>query len=164
MRNFPWKGFFSVCLITFILVSLVAAATSCAQQAQSTTKLGVVVTILPQAEFVENVGGDKVDITVMVPPGASPQTYEPTPSQMTDLSEAEIYAKVRSGVEFELTWMEKLIAQNDDILVVAPCGLNDLFQMILRRNPRRVSQERFRQRVREKEIQDKWPQVRVIDG
>jgi zinc transport system substrate-binding protein len=118
MRNFPWKGFFSVCLITFILVSLVAAATSCAQQAQSTTKLGVVVTILPQAEFVENVGGDKVDITVMVPPGASPHTYEPTPSQMTDLSEAEIYAKVGSGVEFELTWMDKLIAQNDEIFVV----------------------------------------------
>jgi len=67
---------------------------------------------------VENIGRDKVDVTVMVPPGASPHTYEPTPSQMASLAEAELYAKVGSGVEFELTWMDKLIAQNKDMLVV----------------------------------------------
>jgi len=67
---------------------------------------------------MENVGGEKVDITIMVPPGASPHTYEPTPSQMAALSKAKLYAKVGSGVEFELVWMEKLIAANKDMLVV----------------------------------------------
>jgi len=67
---------------------------------------------------VENIGGDKVDVTVMVPPGASPHTYEPTPSQMAALSEARLYAKVGSSVEFELTWMDKLVAQNKNMLVV----------------------------------------------
>jgi zinc transport system substrate-binding protein len=118
MKKFRWKELLSVCLVIFILASSVAAATSCTQETEAATKLGVVVTILPQAEFVENIGGDKVDVTVMVPSGASPHTYEPTPSQMTDLSEAEIYAKVGSGVEFELTWMDKLIAQNKEMLVV----------------------------------------------
>jgi len=93
-------------------------ATSCIQETEATTKVGVIVTILPQVEFVENIGGDKVGITVMVSPGASPHTYEPTPSQMANLAEAELYAKVGSGVEFELTWMDKLIAQNRDMLVV----------------------------------------------
>jgi zinc transport system substrate-binding protein len=37
---------------------------------------------------------------------------------MTSLSRAELYAKVGSGVEFELTWMDKLITQNDDMLVI----------------------------------------------
>jgi zinc transport system substrate-binding protein len=101
-------------LISCLLVLVVA----CPQRTEANAKLGVVVTILPQAEFVENIGGDKVDITVMVPPGASPHTYEPTPSQMAALAEAKLYAKVGSGVEFELTWMDKLIAQNEDMLVV----------------------------------------------
>ncbi|RJS87465.1 hypothetical protein CW704_02755 [Candidatus Bathyarchaeota archaeon] len=42
-------------------------------------RIKAVVTILPQAEFVEKVGGERVQVTIMVPPGASPHTYEPTP-------------------------------------------------------------------------------------
>ena len=117
MKIWQSKGFllFSV---TLLMMSFIATVTSCTQQTETANKLGVVVTILPQAEFVERIGGGRVDITVMVPPGASPHTYEPTPSQMTELSEAELYAKVGSGVEFELTWMDKLVAQNKGMLVV----------------------------------------------
>jgi zinc transport system substrate-binding protein len=57
-------------------------------------KIGVVVSILPQADFVEKVGGGKVSIAVMVPPGASPHTYEPKPSQMEDVGKAEIYVLI----------------------------------------------------------------------
>ena len=78
----------------------------------------VAVSILPQIEFVEKVGGDKVKVMVMVPPGASPHTYEPTPNQMIDLSNAKIYAKVGSGVEFELGWMDKIADLNKNMLVV----------------------------------------------
>ncbi len=106
-------------LFTLALVPvLVFSATACAPEAETNDRVGVVVTILPQAEFVENVGGEKVRVTVMVPPGASPHTYEPTPSQMTALAKAEMYAKVGSGVEFELVWMDKLLATNPDMLVV----------------------------------------------
>jgi len=78
----------------------------------------VAVTILPQREFVARVGGDKVDITVMIPPGASPHTYEVTPAQMVQLSKAKVYFKVGSPIEFELVWLDKLLAQNKDMLVV----------------------------------------------
>jgi hypothetical protein len=67
------------------------------------------------------------------------------------------------------TWPEtatsvgvRLSAQAD-LLIVAPHGLNDLFRMVLRRNPCRVSLEQFRQRARDKAIQQKWPRVRVLD-
>jgi zinc transport system substrate-binding protein len=118
MKIWRSKGFLLFSATLLLMMSFTATVTSCTQQTETVSKLGVVVTILPQAEFVENIGGDKVDVTVMVPPGASPHTYEPTPSQMTDLSEAKLYAKVGSGVEFELTWMDKLITQNKDMLVV----------------------------------------------
>jgi len=84
-------------------------------------KIGVVVTILPQQEFVYSVGGEMVDVTVMVPPGANPHTYEVIPLQMSKLSRAKMYAKVGSPIEFELTWLDKLIAANRNMLVV-DCG------------------------------------------
>jgi len=111
-----------VARLLIILLSLVCLmvvpACQPVQQSSSQDKIGVVVTILPQQEFVTAVGGDRVYVTVMVPPGASPHTYEVTPAQMALLSKARLYAKVGTPVEFELTWLEKLIAQNRDMLVV----------------------------------------------
>lgn len=50
------------------------------------------------------------------------------------------------------------------LLVAAPYGLDDLFSMTLRRNPRRVTVEQFRKRLVEKAIEQKWPRVQVVDG
>ncbi|MBD3260384.1 MAG: zinc ABC transporter substrate-binding protein [Candidatus Altiarchaeales archaeon] len=88
------------------------------QNIQESSKIGVVVSILPQKQFVERIGGDKVNVTVMVPPGASPHTYEPTPSQMKAVGDAKLYAKVGSGVEFETAWMDKILAANNKMLLV----------------------------------------------
>ncbi len=85
-------------------------------------RIGVVVSILPQAEFAEKVGGDKVWVTVMVPPGASPHTHEPTYSQLREVSKAKMYAKVGSGIEFELAWADKIISVNKEMPVV-DCSL-----------------------------------------
>jgi len=104
--------------ILLLVISSLPIVASYNQDTQTAVKIGVVVSILPQAEFVERIGGDKVEVTVMVPPGASPHTYEPTPSQMVSLSNAKLYAKVGSGIDFEIVWMDKLIATNPDILVV----------------------------------------------
>jgi zinc transport system substrate-binding protein len=91
---------------------------SCQEPSQRGQIIGVVVTIVPQADFVEAVGGERVNVTVMVPPGADPHTYELNPSQLVQVSNARMYAKVGSGVEFEFTWMNKLIAHNKKMLVV----------------------------------------------
>lgn len=53
---------------------------------------------------------------------------------------------------------------NNELFICAPFGLEDLFNMKLRRNPRRVTLELFRERVKEKRILQKWPKVKVIDG
>ena len=81
-------------------------------------KIGAMVTVLPQVEFVSAVGGSRVDVTSMVPPGANPHTYEVTPAQMAKLSTARIYFKVGSPIEFELTWLDKLAAQNESMTIV----------------------------------------------
>lgn len=89
-----------------------------AEERATKEKIGVVVTTLPLTDFVENVGGDRVKVTVMVPPGASPHIYEPTSSQLRDVAKANIYFKVGSGVEFELVWMDKIIKTNPSMFVI----------------------------------------------
>ena len=108
----------SVVLALVLIAALVGSAASCARKGETSEKIVMVVTILPLSNFVENVGGERVDISVMVPPGASPHAYEPTPSQMAALARAKIYAKVGSGIDFELVWMDKLVATNKKMLVV----------------------------------------------
>ncbi|HEX9135117.1 MAG TPA: nucleotidyltransferase family protein [Ktedonobacteraceae bacterium] len=54
------------------------------------------------------------------------------------------------------------LLDTDEILIVAPCGLSDLFNMVLRRNPRRVTREMFAQRLHSKQILRNWPRVQVI--
>jgi len=79
-------------------------------------KVNVIVSIVPQKLFVNKIGGDKVDVTVMVESGASPHTYTPKPSQMKRLSKAKLYLAI--GVEFEKVWLNKFINQNRNMLVV----------------------------------------------
>ena len=87
-------------------------------QTQSSDQVRVVVSVAPQEEFVKAVGKDKVQVTVMVPSGADPHTYEPLPKQMQELSQAQLYLMVGSPLEFELTWMDKMRAMNPQMKVV----------------------------------------------
>jgi zinc transport system substrate-binding protein len=59
----------------------------------------VAASIVPLADFCRNVGGDLVEVRTMVPPGASPHTYEPTSGQMKFLSDAKVF--VTNGLELE---------------------------------------------------------------
>jgi zinc transport system substrate-binding protein len=70
------------------------------------TKAKAFVSILPQKYFVERVGGDLVDVSVLVGPGHSPATYEPTPRQMTELSKATVFFRI--GVPFENSLIPKI--------------------------------------------------------
>ncbi len=88
-----------------ILVSFVCSLVSAG--------VDVAVSIIPQKSFVEAIGGDKVKVLVMVQPGDSPHTYEPKPSQMVALAQADAYFTI--GVEFEKSWMERIKAQNSSM-------------------------------------------------
>ena len=80
--------------------------------------IAVAVTIPPLRQFVEAVGGDRVSVMVMVPAGANPHTYEPTPGQLRALSDTDVYVMVGSGIEFETVWMDRIMSMNADMAVI----------------------------------------------
>lgn len=66
--------------------------------AAAVEKISVAVTILPQAYFVERLGGKYVDVRVMIPQGVSPESYEPTAQRLIAFSRARIYIKIGQNV------------------------------------------------------------------
>jgi zinc transport system substrate-binding protein len=100
-----------------VLVIFAAIIACFAHQADASPKMSVYVSILPQKFFVRQICKELADIQVMVPPGASPATYEPKPRQMAAISKTRIYFSI--GVPFEKAWLKKIAAINPDMVVVS---------------------------------------------
>jgi zinc transport system substrate-binding protein len=94
------------------LAVLGALATS----VHAVSPMKVFVSILPQKSFVEQIGGARVAVSVMVAPGAGPHTYEPKPRQMAELVDTVIYFAV--GAPFENAWLPRIISTNPALRVV----------------------------------------------
>lgn len=99
-----------------LLLVLLLFHCACVDLVWSEQRLSVTVSIQPQKYFVQRIGNDLVDVTIMVPVGASPHSYEPKPQQMVALTRSRIYFAI--GVRFEDAWLDKLSAANPDMLVV----------------------------------------------
>lgn len=108
-------------VIIIILISAILLG-YLAQQKNSTKtengKIGVAVSLGPEVEWVNAVGGSKVDVTLMVPEGSDPHTYEPLPHQLSEVSNAKIYVEMGSSVEFENNYMDKIHETNPNMFVI----------------------------------------------
>ena len=102
---------------TLVIFGIIFACFAGCIDDTSPDSIGVLVTIVPQAEMIEYIGGEYVDVTIMVPPGQSPHSFEPTPEQMIKVAQAIAYFKVGSGVEFEIAHMDTILEQNSDLQV-----------------------------------------------
>jgi len=105
-------------MLLCLLLGLNMAA--CSQRAPSERpdpRLPVVSSILPLTDFVRQVGGDRVRVETLVPAGASPHTYELTPSQLIAVTRARVLVLNGVGLEF---WAAKVIssANNPNLIVV----------------------------------------------
>ena len=76
------------------------------KDSHASDKLNIFVSILPEKYFVEKIGKDLVNVSVLVPPGASPHSYEPRPSQMSGISRARLFFTI--GIEFEKAWVPRI--------------------------------------------------------
>lgn len=90
---------------------------SCGSNESEPTKDVVAVSIQPQKYLVSKIADTLLDVVVMVPPGASPATWEPTPAQMKSLNYAKIYFRI-GHIGFEQAWMGRITEINEGLNVV----------------------------------------------
>jgi hypothetical protein len=74
---------------------------------------------------------------------------------------ASLQEAVASWPEFA-TAVGISLGQDNALRVIAPHGLGDLFDIVVRRNPTRVSIETYRERVEQKRYPERWPRVKVV--
>ncbi len=87
-------------------------------------KTHVLVSVAPQKFLVEAIGGPQVEVEVIVPAGASPHTYEPSPKQAVGVSKGEIWFRLGEGFEEHLMPLLKdawIVDQRDNLDLIRSC-------------------------------------------
>ncbi|WP_214695992.1 zinc ABC transporter substrate-binding protein [Exiguobacterium sp. s160] len=70
-------------------------------------KLTVYASTFALKSMAEEIGGDRVNVEMVIPPGADPHTYEPTSKQMTQIAEADLFLTIGHDLEPYVESMEK---------------------------------------------------------
>jgi zinc transport system substrate-binding protein len=99
-------------ILTILLFSilLLLAFTGCSQTAETPIteeeKPLIIATLFPQYDFVKQIAGDKVSVTLLLPPGVEPHSYEPSPRDISDIQKADLF--IYTGAYME-PWAERII-------------------------------------------------------
>lgn len=109
------KRLFALLLALTLAVSLVGCSP---RQRAEDGKLQVVCTVFPYYDFARQIGGDDVDVTLLVAAGKETHSFEPTPLDVITLSESDVF--LYNGGESE-AWVEDILsAAGENIDVMLP--------------------------------------------
>ena len=112
IRNPQLKHFSLFVLFAIFALTLTS---SCIPTAKPSRPL-VACSISPQAYFLKQLLAADVEVLVLLPPGASAESFEPTMLQMKTLPRAKIYfAMGHPHFSFEQNWLPKMLSQNPTI-------------------------------------------------
>lgn len=76
-------------------------------QKSNTGKITIVTTLYPLYDFAVNIGGEKIEVSMLLPPGVEPHSFEPKPSDIAKISKAGIF--IYTG-KFMEPWAEDIIS------------------------------------------------------
>jgi len=91
-------------------------------QAQADQPLRVVTSIFPQFDFVRQIAGDRVELAMLLSPGAESHSFEPTPRDIITLNAADLFIYVYRGSE---VWVHPILAslEREDLHTMALVSL-----------------------------------------
>lgn len=106
----------TIFLLILILALLLPGCTGSLFKKNS-GKLKVLASFYPMYDFASKIGGDNVEVKMLVPAGFEPHSWEPSTRDMMSFEEADVF--VYSGAGMEL-WVDKILSsiQNKDLVVV----------------------------------------------
>lgn len=112
-------------LISFLLIPVFLLSGCSPTQRNGSTKLNVVATISMLGDVVSNIGGDHINLTVLIPPDADPHAFEPVPQDAAHVSDADVIFV--NGLKLE-EFMNALLsdANGHGDLVVASDGIQTI--------------------------------------
>lgn len=103
-------------VIAFGMLIATAGCLADTKQGQKTAKPIIAVSIVPEQTFAEKVCGGLAQIITLVPPGSSPETYEPTAAELEAFEKASVYFTI--GVPVEKTGYLPQAEENKNMAIV----------------------------------------------
>jgi len=105
-------------MIFFIGLTLILSCAPAEEPAGKDGRLAVIATIFPLYDFARNIGGDRVSVTMLLPPGSDVHHYELKPNDIIRVSKADIFLFTSFDLE---QWAYKIInaaAEKTNMLAV----------------------------------------------
>ena len=121
MRNRP------IYKIGAILLSIVLIACGSGSTTDDADKINVLATTPMLGDFVNQIGGENINLTILMPPEADPHTYDPSPQDATKIADADIVFYV--GLKYEPSALIKLVentSNTDSVLVEVGEAINPI--------------------------------------
>jgi zinc transport system substrate-binding protein len=103
--------------IIILFVGLMLILNGCTPTQPENEKITVITSLFPQYDFVRQIAKDKVNVSLLLPAGVEPHSFEPTPQTIVSIGNADIFIYTNAMME---PWIEKVIDNviNDDLLIV----------------------------------------------
>lgn len=115
------KYIFIIGVIAVIGLGIFALSNISPKTKTDSQKITVVTTLFPLYDFAKNIGQDKVEVSLLLPPGVEAHTFEPKPSDITKINNADIF--VYTG-EFMEPWAHDIIEGADKKVKVVDASAN----------------------------------------
>jgi ABC-type Zn uptake system ZnuABC Zn-binding protein ZnuA len=98
-----YKGKFPYLVVVVLACVITACSRQEDKQSVKAERLNVVSTVAPITSIVENIGGDKIGLTGIIPEGINSHTFEPVPSDVKLLAQADLL--IANGLDLEIPTM-----------------------------------------------------------
>ena len=111
----------------FLSIILIACGSGSTTEDPSSDKINVLATTPMLGDFVNEIGGDNINLTILMPPEADPHTYDPSPQDASKIADADIVFYV--GLKYEPAALVKLLENtldNEAVLVEVGESINPI--------------------------------------
>ncbi|MBR5535182.1 MAG: zinc ABC transporter substrate-binding protein [Clostridia bacterium] len=78
-------------IFALLLILTLIPLAGCSKDISDSSKIQITATLFPQYDFARVIGGDKVEVTLLLPPGQESHLYDPSPSDMAKISKSDLF-------------------------------------------------------------------------
>lgn len=115
-----------VIMFVAIAVLFMTALSACGKKDDntevSTDKINVVASIFPEYDFLRQIGGDHINLTMLLTPGAESHSFEPTPQDIKAVTKSDMFVYVGGDSD---AWVDSILdsidTKNTDVVTLMDC-------------------------------------------
>ncbi|MBJ6752556.1 metal ABC transporter substrate-binding protein [Geomonas anaerohicana] len=97
-------------LMSFLLALLLVVPGCSSEKKQTDGKIQVVTTLFPLYDFARTIGGNRATVTLLLPPGVEPHSFEPRPEDVVRVNRADLFIYTNAAME---PWAANIISGLD---------------------------------------------------